>query len=213
MSHDDKNNQKSIFSKFGAEYGKFLKIFKYYCNEIHPLASYTKMNPEEFKIQVLPLKHKLFRLSFRILGDREEAEDSVQDALLKLWMKKEELKNYTSIEAFAMTVTKNISLDRIRSKSYREERLTDRQANSLKHDPGDILEKADFTGFIKKIIDGLPEQQKAIIQMRDIEGMEFEQIAEITDLNVNAIRVNLSRARKHVRDIILKIQGYELARN
>jgi RNA polymerase sigma factor (sigma-70 family) len=171
------------------------------------------MNPEEFKIQVLPLKHKLFRLSFRILGDREEAEDAVQDALVKLWTKREELKNFTSIEAFAVTVAKNISLDRIRSKSFREERLTDRQAMSLKHDPGDIVEKNDFTGFVRKIIDGLPDQQKAIMHMRDIEGMEYEQIAEITELNINAIRVNLSRARKHVRDVIIKIQGYELARN
>jgi RNA polymerase sigma-70 factor (ECF subfamily) len=171
------------------------------------------MNPEEFKIQVLPLKHKLFRLSLRILGSREEAEDSVQDVMIKLWTRRDELKNYNSIEAFAMTVTKNICLDRIKSRSFQEERLTDRQAMSLKHDPGDILEKADFTGFVTKIIDGLPDQQKTIMHMRDIEGLEYEQIAEIMELNVNAIRVNLSRARKHVRNIILKIQGYELARN
>jgi RNA polymerase sigma factor (sigma-70 family) len=171
------------------------------------------MNPEEFKIQVLPLKHKLFRLSFRMLENHEEAEDVVQDALIKLWTRREELKKYSSIEAFAMTITKNISLDRIRSKSFREERLTDRQAVSLKHDPGDVLEREDFSGFIKKIIENLPDQQKAIMHMRDIEGMEYEQIAEVIGLNVNAIRVNLSRARKHVRDVILKIQGYELARN
>lgn len=171
------------------------------------------MNPEEFKIQVLPLKNKLFRLAFRILNDREEAEDTVQDALVKLWTRKEELEKYNSIEAFAMTVTKNISLDRVRSRSFQEERLTDRQAMSLKHDPGDIVEKTDYTGFIRKIIDGLPEQQKAIMHMRDIEGLEYEQIAEVMGLNINAIRVNLSRARKSVRDVILKIQGYELARN
>jgi len=171
------------------------------------------MNPEEFKIQVLPLKHKLFRLSYRILENLEEAEDVVQDAMIKLWTRREELNKYSSIEAFAMTVTKNISLDRIRSKSFRQERLTDRQAMSMKHDPGDLYEKEDFSGFIKKIIDGLPEQQRSIIHMRDIEGMEYEQIAEVIGMNVNAIRVNLSRARKHVRDVILKIQGYELARN
>jgi len=171
------------------------------------------MNPAEFKIQVLPLKHKLFRLSFRMLGSMEEAEDSVQDAMIKLWTKREELQNYSSVEAFAMTITKNICLDRIRSKSFQTERLSDRQASMLKDDPGDVLEKVDFTGFVRKIIDELPEQQKAIMHMRDIEGMEFEQIAENMGLNINAIRVNLSRARKKVRDTILKIQGYELARN
>ncbi len=171
------------------------------------------MNPEEFKIQVLPLKQKLFRLSLRILGSREEAEDSVQDALVKLWTKRDELKNYSSIEAFAMTMTKNISLDRVRSKSFQTGRLTERQAAGLRHDPGDQVERSDFTGFVRKIIDELPDQQKVIMHMRDIEGMEFEQIAEILELNINAVRVNLSRAIKNVRDTILKIQGYELARN
>jgi RNA polymerase sigma factor (sigma-70 family) len=171
------------------------------------------MNPEEFKIQVLPLKHRLFRLSLRMLGRVEEAEDSVQEALIKLWTRKDELKNYSSIEAFAMSITKNLCLDRIRSKSFQTERLTDRQVSALRQDPEELLEKNDYTGFIRKIINNLPDQQKAIMQMRDIEGMDYEQISEMMGLNINAIRVNLSRARKKVRDTILKIQGYELARN
>jgi RNA polymerase sigma factor (sigma-70 family) len=171
------------------------------------------MNPEEFKIQVLPMKHKLFRLSLRMLGRVEEAEDSVQDALIKLWTRRDDLKNYSSIEAFAMAITKNLCLDRIRSKSFQTERLSDRQVLTLKQDPEEVLEKNDFSGFIRKIIENLPDQQKAIMHMRDIEGLEYEQIAEVMELNINAVRVNLSRARKKVRDTILKIQGYELARN
>lgn len=171
------------------------------------------MNPAEFKIQVLPMKNKLFRLSVRMLGSVEEAEDTVQDSMVKLWTKREELINYSSIEAFAMTVTKNICLDRIRSKSFQTERLTDKQVSVLRDDQVDMMEKLDFTGFVRRIIDDLPEQQKAIMHMRDIEGLEYEQIAEVLGLNINAIRVNLSRARKKVRDTILKIQGYELARN
>jgi RNA polymerase sigma factor (sigma-70 family) len=171
------------------------------------------MNPEEFKIQVLPLKHKLFRFSLRMLGRVEEAEDSVQDALVKLWTRREELANYSSIEAFAMTITKNLCLDRIRSKSFQTERLNDRQVLMLRQDPEEMLEKDDFTGFVRKIIENLPDQQKAIMHMRDIEGLEYERIAEVMELNVNAVRVNLSRARKKVRDTIIKIQGYELARN
>jgi RNA polymerase sigma factor (sigma-70 family) len=171
------------------------------------------MNPEEFKIQVLPLKNKLYRLSLRLLGRVEEAEDSVQDALIRLWTRRDDLQNYTSIEAFAMTITKNLCLDRIRSKAFRTEPLDGRQVLTLKQDPEEIFEKNDFTGFIRRIIEDLPEQQKAIMHMRDIEGMEYDQIAEIMGLNINAVRVTLSRARKKVRDTILKIQGYELARN
>jgi RNA polymerase sigma-70 factor (ECF subfamily) len=171
------------------------------------------MNPEEFKIQVLPLKNKLFRLSLRMLGRVDEAEDSVQDAMVKLWTRRDELKNYSSVEAFAVTITKNLCLDRIRSKAFQTERLSDRQVMTISQDPGDNLEKDDYNGFIRKIIENLPDQQKAIMHMRDIEDLEFEQIAEIMELNINAVRVNLSRARKKVRDTILKIQGYELARN
>jgi RNA polymerase sigma-70 factor (ECF subfamily) len=171
------------------------------------------MSPEEFKIQVLPLKHKLYRLSLRMLGSAEEAEDAVQETLVRLWTKREDLVKYISIEAFAVTIIKNLSLDRLRSKSFRTEQLNDRDLMAVKDDPGNKMENDDFRGFIGRIIDSLPDQQKLIMHMRDIEGEEFEQIAEITGLNVNAVRVNLSRARKKVRDTILKIQGYELARN
>jgi RNA polymerase sigma factor (sigma-70 family) len=171
------------------------------------------MTPEEFKIQVLPLKHRLFRLALRMLGRVEEAEDTVQDAMVKLWNRRAELENYSSIEAFAMTITKNLSLDKIRSKGFQTERISEKQAVNLSDGKEERLEKEDFARFVRKIIDHLPEQQKVIMQMRDIEGMEYEQIAEVMELNINAIRVNLSRARKKVRDTILKIQGYELARN
>jgi RNA polymerase sigma factor (sigma-70 family) len=171
------------------------------------------MTPEEFKIQVLPLKHRLFRLALRMLGRVEEAEDTVQDAMIKLWNRREDLENYSSVEAFAMTITKNLSLDRIRSKGFQAERISEKQVANVSEEREEKLEKEDFARFVRKIIDHLPDQQKAIMQMRDIEGMEYEQIAEVMELNINAIRVNLSRARKKVRDTILKIQGYELARN
>jgi RNA polymerase sigma factor (sigma-70 family) len=171
------------------------------------------MTPEEFKIQVLPLKNRLFRLALRLLGRVEEAEDVVQDALIKLWTRKDELESYSSVEAFAMTITKNLCLDRIRSKGFQTERIPERQVLNVSGEKEEKLEREDFDGFVRKIISSLPDQQRAIMQMRDIEGLEYEQIAEVMELNINAIRVNLSRARKKVRDTILKIQGYELARN
>lgn len=172
------------------------------------------MNPEEFKIKVLPLKHKLFRLALRLLGKVEEAEDSVQDAMVKLWTKRDQLEKFQSVEAFAMTVTRNLCLDKIKSKSYQVERIPEGRNNQItQQDPGEMMEYADMAGFIRKIIAELPEQQRSILHMRDIEEMEYEEIAEVLGMNVNAIRVNLSRARKKVRDTVLKIQGYELTRN
>jgi RNA polymerase sigma-70 factor (ECF subfamily) len=77
----------------------------------------------------------------------------------------------------------------------------------------DHLEINETAGLIKRIITGLPDIQRTIIHLRDIEQLEYDEIAEATELNVNAIRVNLSRARKKVRDEILKIQNYGITEN
>ena len=172
------------------------------------------MSPEEFKIKVFPLKDRLYRLALRLLGKVEEAEDSVQDAMVKLWTRKDELENFNSMEAFAMIVTRNLCLDKLKSRSFRVERLPDHPVNQVsRQDPGTLFESSDMLTLVRKIVDELPEQQKSILHMRDIEEMEYEQIAQILEMNVNAVRVNLSRARKKVRDTVLKIQEYELTRN
>ena len=172
------------------------------------------MNPEEFKIQVFPLKNKLYRLALRLLGKVEEAEDSVQDTFVKLWSKRDQLESYKSVEAFAMVITRNLCLDKLKSRASLVERLQERnQYEAEQQDPGEIMEYSDMAGLIRGIVENLPELQKSILHMRDIEEMEFGEIAEIMDMNVNAVRVNLSRARKKVRDTVMKIQGYELTRN
>ncbi len=171
------------------------------------------MSPEEFKIQVLPLKHKLFRFALRMLGKEEEAKDSVQEVFLKLWTIRDDIKKYKSVEALAITVTRNYCLDRIKSKQFRVTSL-DRHPREVEGWPEeDKIEMTDTVGTIKRIISQLPEQQRMIIHLRDVEGMEFEEIAEVVKMNINAIRVNLSRARKTVRDTLIKLQNYELARN
>lgn len=171
------------------------------------------MNPEEFKIQVLPLKQKLFRLSLRLLGHLEEAEDAVQDTMMKLWVKREDLANYQSVEALAVVMSRNICLDKMRSKAFQSEKFPANREAIAQSNPEEMMEKRDMALLIRNIVDHLPEQQKTILHLRDIEGLEYGEIAEIMEMNINAIRVNLSRARKKVRDTVLKIQDYELARN
>ena len=171
------------------------------------------MNAEEFKSKILSLKHRLFRLAIRILGQEEEARDIVQDAMVKLWNERERLDRYDRPEAFAFVVTRNLSLDRLRSKAFRHDPLDQDRQWQTGATPDEITEWSDAAGMVRKVISGLPELQRTIIHLRDIEGLEFEEIAEVTEMNVNAIRVNLSRARKKVRDTIIKLQNYELARN
>ena len=171
------------------------------------------MTPEEFKIKVFPLKNKLYRFAKRLLEDEVEAEDMVQEVFIKLWNKKEKLMEYRSIEALAMITIKNQCLDKLRGRKYNIESI-----ENLTREVEDVMkdEKKDYSdvvGEIHRIIQTLPEQQKMIIQLRDVEGYDYEEIAEVMDMNENAIRVNLSRARKKIRDIIMQKKMYDYQRN
>jgi RNA polymerase sigma-70 factor (ECF subfamily) len=166
------------------------------------------MNQNEFVKSITPFKDKLFRLAKRLLVSTEEAEDATQEVLLKLWNKNEDLGNFNSLEAFAMTMTKNYCLDQLKSKRAGNLKLvhdnyTDREPSLQKK-----LEDIDSLNWVEKVINQLPEQQRMIIQMRDIEQYEFEEIAKILDMNETAIRVALSRGRKTIREFMSKTHDY-----
>jgi len=166
------------------------------------------MDQNDFLKLITPFKDKLFRLAKRLLVSTEEAEDATQEVLLKLWNNKENLDSYKSIEAFSMTMTKNYCLDQLKAKRSGNLKLvhdnyTDREPSLQKK-----LEDIDCLNWVEKAINELPEQQKLIIQMRDIEQYEFEEIAKILDMNETAIRVALSRGRKTIRAFMLKTHDY-----
>ncbi len=175
-------------------------------------SSPDQMTQHEFVNKVLPIKDKLFRLARRILNETD-AEDIVQDVFYRLWSKKGDIGKYKSLEAFAMVVTRNLCLDRIKLKSYRNEGLEAWNEPVDDKNPERKTELRNDVDMIHKVMKSLPEQQRSIMQMRDIEEMEFDEIGEVMCMNVNAIRVNLSRARKTVRDQIVKIHDYEYNRN
>ena len=166
------------------------------------------MNQNEFVHLITPFKDKIFRIARRLLVSTEEAEDATQEVLVKLWNKKNSLNNYNSVEALAMTMTKNYCLDQLKSKRASNLKIvhnnfTDREAGLQQK-----IEDVDSLNWVEKVIDQLPEQQKLIIQMRDIEQYEFEDIAKILEMNETAIRVALSRARKTIREFMLKTHSY-----
>jgi RNA polymerase sigma factor (sigma-70 family) len=171
------------------------------------------MDTRDFQIQVYPLKNKLFRFAKRILDHTEEAEDVVQEVFIRLWNRRDSLGEYRSVEALAMITTKNMCLDRIRKKKYPVENFEDHR-RFLENIPMET--KADYSeemDRVRKAMDELPGQQKMIVHLRDIEGYEFEDIAKILEMNENAIRVNLSRARKKIREALSDRRIYEYQRN
>ena len=166
------------------------------------------MNQNEIVQLIAPFKDKVFRLAKRLLISTEEAEDATQEVLVKLWSKNESLDGFNSVEAFAMTMTKNYCLDQLKSKragniKIAHNNFTDGQASLDKK-----VEDLDSLNWVEKIINKLPEQQRLLIQLRDIEQYEFAAIAEMVNMNETAIRVALSRARKTIRECMIKTHSY-----
>ena len=158
------------------------------------------MKQADFVSLVMPFKDKVFRLAKRLLVSREEAEDATQEILLKLWKNKEKIEDYKNVEAFSMTMTKNFCLDRLKSKQAQNLKIvhsnyTDNNASLQKQ----VEAKASLS-WVSRIMEDLPEQQKIIVQLRDIEQYDFAEIAKMLDMNETAVRVNLSRARKTIRE-------------
>lgn len=165
------------------------------------------MNQKEFTALVLPFKDKLYRMAKRLLVSSEEAEDAVQEVFLKLWKGKQRITNYANPEAFAMTMTKNYCLDRLKSKQASNLKIVHsnyQNSENLQR----TVEVNDGVSMVFKIMETLPEKQRMILQLRDVEQFEFHEISEMLDINETAIRVNLSRARKTVRDELLKKYNY-----
>ncbi len=171
------------------------------------------MSLEAFKIRVLPTKDKLFRFAFKILGDQEEAQDVVQEVFIKVWNKREDMERLDNMEAWCMRVTRNLALDRVKSS---KRKLTDSLDQSFemsmgeKETPYQTTELSDTMNKIGRYIASLPEKQKHIIQLRDVEGYSYKEICDILEIDINQVKVNLFRARKSVRENLLNENAYGL---
>ena len=165
-----------------------------------------------FRDDVLPLKNELFRLALRITLNRFEAEDIVQDTLIKVWNRRSDWNDIDSIEAFSLTICRNLSLDRIKRKENNNDSLDDvKGAEPLaSSNPQDRMIQADRVGLIKQIVDSLPEKQRSCMQLRDFEGKSYKEIAMILDITEEQVKVNIFRARQAVKHKYMKIDNYGL---
>ncbi len=169
------------------------------------------MKEIDFRNDVLPLKNKLFRLALRITLQREEAEDIVQDTLLKVWNSREEAE-IANIEAFAMTICRNLALDVCEKKERCNIRF-----DEMAHDRPDISPTPDesmISGesrhLLENIINTLPEKQRTAIQLREIEGKNYKEIALIMGVTETDVKVSIFRARKKIKEQITGINQYGL---
>lgn len=166
------------------------------------------MNQNEFIQLITPFKDKLFRLAKRMLVSTEEAEDATQEVMVRLWNKNGDLERYNSVEALAMTMTKNYCLDQLKSKRATNLQLVHNNYQDKQASVETQLEHQNTLQWAEKLINDLPDQQRIILQLREIEEYEFSKIAEIVEMNETAVRVALSRARKTLRAQIEKTHNY-----
>ena len=152
---------------------------------------------------------KLLNYARKLTDDSSDAEDVVQEVMLKLWNIRQKLEEYNSIEALAVRITHNLCMDMWRSKRTDQVSLDQVPVVSQTVNPERVLEGNDEIRLMREIISSLPTLQQTIIRMKDIEEYETEEIAQITGCSSESIRSNLSRARKKVRDIYLKIKMSE----
>ncbi len=145
-----------------------------------------------------------------LLGSREEAEDALQDVLLRLWDNRLQLSAYQSVEALAVRITRNLCLDRLKYRHNKKMVAVEKLAAAADaRTPEQLAELSDSTRLMQRLYAELPEAQRVVLHLREVEEYSYEEIEQVTGMNVNNIRVTLSRARKQVRENYLKINAYE----
>ena len=169
------------------------------------------MREISFRNDILPLKDKLYRLALRITLDSAEAEDIVQDTMIRVWNKRDEWAQFNSIEAFCLTVARNLAIDRSqKSEAQNIELTTETQEMSDGSTPERQLERSEQMDLVRKLINELPEKQRTIIQLRDIEEKSYKEIADVMQLTEDQVKVTLFRARQRIKAKYNEIQSYGL---
>ena len=153
---------------------------------------------------------KLYAFAYKMLKNQQESEDIVQNVLVKLWKKRDELDNINNLRTLALTMTKNECIDVLRRWRFSEKSDVDgvaQQEKSNSLSPLENMVSDETKNMMRQIISDLESPYKEIITMREIEGLPYEEIAGMTSLTVNNLRVIVSRARQMIKEEYLKKHG------
>ena len=168
------------------------------------------MNTDQFTDLVNRFSLKMYAYAYKILRNQQEAEDVVQEIFLRLWKMNTKLDSYKSVEALAMTMIRNYCIDTLRKSKNENENSMHLYVIDSKPDvsPYENMVRNENKKHLTEIIEKLPDQLKNLVRMHDLEGISYEEISESEGMNINTLRVNISRARKMIKDEFKRL-GYE----
>ena len=166
-----------------------------------------------FRTDVLPLKDILYRLALRITLNREDAEDIVQETLIKVWDKRDSWSEIESIEAFSLTICRNLALDHQRRLENRHLSLDEtpiERPDSRSLSPAEAMISTDRISLVRRLVDSLPEKQRSCMQLRDFEGKSYREIAQVLGITEDQVKVNIFRARQTIKQRFNEAEDYGL---
>ena len=165
-----------------------------------------------FQTDILPLKNELFRLALRITQNRFEAEDVVQETMLKVWKGRSEWDKIDNIEAYCLTVCRNLSLDKMRHMDNQVQNIEQESEpadQSYSANPEEQAVQHDRLQLVRQLISQLPEKQRSCMQLRDVEGKSYRDIANIIGISEEQVKVNIFRARQTIRERFQQAENFK----
>ena len=152
-----------------------------------------------FRTDILPLKDKFYRLALRITTNTADSEDIVQEALIRIWKKREQWDEIESLETYGLAITRNIALDYIKKSKTALHVPLDNEIPAKEYDK---LQAQERINLIRNMMDSLPEKQRTAMQLRDFEEKTYKEVAEIMDISEQQVKVNIFRARQFIKQKI-----------
>ncbi len=155
---------------------------------------------------------RVYRLALRITKDTAMAEDVAQEVHIKCWKNRAKLEEATSPGAWIMRVTRNLSIDKIRSN--RQTADLDKvayAAPSHDHTPERSAELQNMMTILREFVKDLPDKQREIFHLREMEGMKYKEISDILEVSIDEVKVSLFRARKKIREKLISINNYGIS--
>lgn len=171
------------------------------------------MKEISFRTDVLPLRDELFRLALRITLNRADAEDVVQETMLKVWNRREHWDEIESMEALCLTICRNQAIDRIKRADNKNASLEEGpEWVDHRHDSNPEQQTVwhDRMATVRRLIERLPEKQRTCMQLRDMEGKAYKEIAQVMGITEQQVKVNIFRARQTIKEKFQQIEQYGL---